>query len=116
MTRVLLDENLDHGLRKLLSQFEVSTVRYMGWAGLKNGALLRAIEETNIDVLITGDQTLRYEQNLRQLRFAVISLSAVQLPIIRNHIAALTVAIESAAPGSFQIVDCGTFSRRKTNG
>jgi hypothetical protein len=34
---VLLDENLDHALRKLLGQHEVVTVTYMGWAGFRNG-------------------------------------------------------------------------------
>jgi hypothetical protein len=55
---VLLDENLDHALRKLLGPHEVMTVAYLGWAGLQNGALLRAAEESSIDVLLTGDQTL----------------------------------------------------------
>jgi hypothetical protein len=36
----------------------------MGWASLKNGELLRAAEENGIDVLLTGDGTLSYEQNL----------------------------------------------------
>jgi hypothetical protein len=35
--KVLLDENLDHGLRKFLGEHEVVTVTYMGWTGLKNG-------------------------------------------------------------------------------
>jgi hypothetical protein len=35
--RVLLDENLDHRLRKYLGEHDVVTVSYMGWIGLKNG-------------------------------------------------------------------------------
>ena len=56
--KVLLDENLDHALRTLLGQHEVLTVTYMGWAGLKNGELLKAAEDSGIEVFITGDQTL----------------------------------------------------------
>jgi hypothetical protein len=48
--KVLLDENLDHGLRKLLGNHEIFTVSYMGWAGLKNGELLQAAEERGMDV------------------------------------------------------------------
>jgi len=55
--KVLLDENLDHGLWKLLGQHEVITVTYMGWTGLKNGELLRLAEDQGMDVLLTGDQT-----------------------------------------------------------
>jgi hypothetical protein len=111
--KVLLDENLDHALRKLLGHHEVLTVAYMGWAGLKNGELLRTAEESGIDVLLTGDGTLNYEQNLEGRRLAVVALSAIQLPIIREHLPKIVTAIDSAAPGSFQAVECGTFRRRK---
>ena len=43
--KVLLDENLDHALRKLLGAHEIVTASYARWAGLKNGELLRAAEE-----------------------------------------------------------------------
>jgi hypothetical protein len=42
--RVLLDENLPHDLRLALLEFDIVTVRYMSWAGLKNGELLTAAE------------------------------------------------------------------------
>ena len=111
--KVLLDENLDHSLRNLLGQHEVVTVTFMGWAGLKNGELLRAAEDNGIEVLLTGDQTLNEEQNLTGRRLAVVALSAIQLPIIKKHLPKIIAAIESAAPGSFQAVDCGAFSRKK---
>jgi hypothetical protein len=114
--KVLLDENLDHALRKLLGQHEVVTIAYMGWAGLKNGELLRTAEDNGIDVLLTGDGTLSYEQNLTERRLAVVALSAIQLPIIKKHLPKIIAAIDDAAPGSFQAVDCGTFSRKKPTG
>jgi hypothetical protein len=76
--KVLLDENLDHALRKLLGLHEVFTVTFMGWTGLKNGELLRAAEEMGIEVLVTGDRTLNYEQNLAGRRLAIAVLSAIQ--------------------------------------
>jgi len=63
--KVLLDENLDHALRTLLGRHEVVTAAYMGWSGWKNGELLRAAESAGIEVLVTGDQTLSYEQSSR---------------------------------------------------
>ena len=111
--KVLLDENLDHALRKLLGPHEVVTVTYMGWTGLQNGALLRAAEESGMDVLLTGDQTLSYEQNLTGRRLAVVALSALQLPILKENLEKIVAAIEAAAPGTFQAVDCGTFSRKR---
>jgi hypothetical protein len=111
--KVLLDENLDHASRKLLGQHEVVTVTYMGWTGLQNGALLRAAEDNGIDVLLTGDQTLAYEQNLIGRRLAIVALSAIKLPIIKEHLPKIIVAIDTAVPGSFQAVNCSTLSRKK---
>lgn len=110
--KVLLDENLDHALRKLLGNHEVVTVAYMGWAGVQNGALLRIAEDNGIDVLLTGDQSLSYEQNLTGRRLAIVALSAIKLPIIKNYLSEIISALDNAVPGSFQTVECGTFSRK----
>lgn len=109
--RVLLDENLDHRLRNHLGDHEVVTVSYMGWVGLKNGELLRMAQENGIQVFVTGDRTLSYEQNLAGLQLAVIVLSSIELPILRKHLSSILAAIGRALPGSFQSVDCGTFRR-----
>ena len=110
--KVLLDENLDHALRNLLGPHEVVTASYMGWAGLKNGDLLQAAENGGIEVSLTGDQTLNYEQNLVGRRFGVVALTAIQLPIIKGGLPAVIAAIDRAAPGSFQLVECGAFTRK----
>ncbi len=110
--RVLLDENLDHALRRLLEPHEVFTASFMGWSGLKNGELLSAAEAAGIQVLLTGDQTLNYEQNLASRHIAVVALSVIQLPLLRNCIPEIIAVIDRAGPCSFQLVDCGTFTRR----
>ena len=112
--KVLLDEHFDHALRRLLAPHEAVTVAYMGWAGLKNGELLNAAEAGGIEVLLTGDQTLNHEQNLQGRRLGVVALSAIQLPIIRWSIPRIIAAIDRASPGSFEVVDCGTFSRKRS--
>ena len=88
----------------------------MGWNGLKNGELLSVAEESGIEVLLTGDQTLNYEQNIPRRRLAIVALSAIQLPIIRRNLSKIIDAINNAVPGSFEAVDCGTFSRKKPTG
>ena len=112
--KVLLDENLDHRLRKNLGSHEVFTASYKGWEGLKNGALLKAAEGDAFDVLITGDQTLFYEQSLTGRRLAIVALSSIEWRIIEHYLPQIIAAVSGAAPGSFQAVDCGTFSRKKT--
>jgi len=111
--KVLLDENLDHALRTLLGHHEVVTVAYMGWSGLKNGALLEVAEAGDVDIFLTGDTTLHFEQNLAGRRLAIVALTAIQLPIIRSHLSRVISALDNATPGSFQLVDCGFFSRKR---
>jgi hypothetical protein len=78
--------------------------------------LLRVAEDSRIDVLLTGDGTLNYEQNLAGRRLAIVALSAIQLPIIKKHLPKIIAAIDNASPGTFQAVDCGTFRRKKPAG
>ena len=110
--KVVLDENLDHRLRLALREHEVFTVSYLGWSGLKNGALLKAAEDLGFDVLLTGDQTLSDEQNLGSRRIAVVVLSSIEWRIIKDHLASVANSISEAAPGTVSRVECGQFSRK----
>jgi hypothetical protein len=110
--KVLLDENLDHRLRNHLGAHEVFTASYMEWDGLKNGNLIQAAEGDGFEVLLTGDQTLCFEQNLSQRRLAIVAMSSVEWRIVKNHLEPIIRAIDNATPGSFPAVDCGTFSRK----
>jgi hypothetical protein len=109
--RVLLDENVAHDLRPFFRHHNTFTVAYMGYAGLKNGILLDVAEEAGFDVLITGDKTLHYEQNLTGRKIALVSLSAVSWPVIEPHVQKIVDAVDNAKPASFTRVDVGTFRR-----
>jgi hypothetical protein len=73
--RVLLDESRPRRLRSELPEHEVSTVPEAGWAGAKNGELLRLAEPT-FDVFVTMDQHLPEQQNLSELALCVVILRA----------------------------------------
>ncbi len=73
--RVLLDESLPRRLRLELTEHEVSTVPENGWAGRKNGELLR-LAETAFNVFVTMDSSLPSQQNLTDLQLCVIVLRA----------------------------------------
>ena len=111
--RILLDENMAFDLRRALSDFNIATVRYMGWASLKNGELLTAAETAGFAVFVTGDKTIQFEQNFVGRKIAVVSLSVPHWPLVKNHIGKIALAIEGATPGSFTRVSCGVFSRPK---
>lgn len=62
--RILLDECLPKKLKKEFQNYDVKTVPEMGWSGKKNGELL-SLAEAHFEILITADQNLRYQQNLK---------------------------------------------------
>ncbi len=64
-------------------------------------------------MLVTGDKTLQFEQNLKGRRIALVSLSVNSWRIIQPHVAKIAAAVDAAAPGSFTQVSCGTFIRRR---
>jgi hypothetical protein len=109
--KVLLDENLPHKLRAALAQHEVLTVVFLGWGGLKNGALLKAAEAAKFDVFITGDRALEYQQHLASYNLAVLSLSSNNWPIIKNYVAEIAAAIEGAVRGTCTRVECGSAAK-----
>jgi hypothetical protein len=83
--RVLLDENLPHKLRHSLEGHEVSTVAYMGWAGIKNGNLLGLAESAMFEVFVTVDRNLEYQQNFERRLIAMVFLTAHTWEMISPH-------------------------------
>jgi hypothetical protein len=59
--KILLDECVPAPIQRLLSTHVCITVQAKGWAGIKNGDLLRRAE-VEFDLFITSDQNIRYQQ------------------------------------------------------
>jgi predicted nuclease of predicted toxin-antitoxin system len=74
--KVLLDECLPKRLKRELPGHDVIRVQEMGWAGIKNGALIRLIQAADFEVLVTIAGNIEYQQNLRAINFAIIVLGA----------------------------------------
>jgi predicted nuclease of predicted toxin-antitoxin system len=100
--KLLLDENLPHRLRPLLTGHEVFTVAYMNWKGIENGQLLALAAENGFEALITKDSGIRYEQNLGKLPCAVIILQAKSNSIrrIQPLVPALLASLSNLTPRS----------------
>ncbi|MFN3490193.1 MAG: DUF5615 family PIN-like protein [Emticicia sp.] len=73
--KLLLDENLPKKLKYRFSpNFSVQTVSDLGWQGKQNGELLSSMIQEQLQVLITSDKNLRFQQNLENLNICVIIL------------------------------------------
>ena len=73
--RLLLDECVPKRLKRELHGHEAKTIQEMGWAGIKNGALLR-LADGQFDALLTVDQGIEYQQNLSGLSISVVVMLA----------------------------------------
>jgi len=95
--KILLDESLP---LKLIDEFpidfQVFTVKGMGWLGLKNGELMRNISDSNFDLFVTVDKNLPYQQNLEKISFSIAILEAYnnRLPTLRAIIPKLINVIQ----------------------
>jgi hypothetical protein len=78
----------------------------MGWSRLTNGDLLNSAEGT-FDVLITTDQSLRYQQNMSGRRIAILTLWTTSWPRIRRHLPEITASVDKLQAGDFIEVSFG---------
>lgn len=105
MRRVLFDEDIPRQLRRELPGFEIRTVPEVGWAGLKNGELLRRAEGL-FDVFVTADRKLPFQQNLPAFSLGVVVLMAgsTKLEDLRPLAHEISQAIEAVQPHQLVLV------------
>ena len=77
MIRLLLDENLPRKLKYRFGEgYDVTTVPDERWQSLQNGDLLRAMQQANIQYLITADKKMSYQQNYQRWGVSLIVLNS----------------------------------------
>ncbi len=99
--RVLFDQATPLPIRAHLDQHVVSTAFAQGWDTFKNGDLLTAAEQAGFDVLLTTDKNLRYQQNLKDRKIAIVVLGVQQWPQLRPHVQRVVEAVGAAVSGSY---------------
>jgi predicted nuclease of predicted toxin-antitoxin system len=105
--RIPIDECIDVRLGNFLPGRDSQTARFAGLAGLKNGDLLTAAEAAGFDVLLTVDQGLEYQQNLRGGKIAIVVVHAKsnRLKDLQPNIPAALACLETIKPG--EIINLG---------
>jgi len=98
--KIIIDECVPHIVKKRLPEREIKTVQEMGWAGVKNGELLKLVE-AEFDVFITSDKNLRYQQNLKDRAIAVLLLPSNQVPVIESLLSQIDETLEKIKPNDF---------------
>jgi hypothetical protein len=99
--QILLDHSTPAPLRYWLLGHKVDTAYERRWSEVSNGKLLRLAEDHGFDLMITGDKSIRYQQNMAGRRIAIIVLSTNDWTQIRNWRSTVMAAISRVEPGSF---------------
>jgi hypothetical protein len=98
---ILFDHVTPQGVARILSGHRVEKAKDRGWDRLSNGDLLDAAEQAGFDVLITADKNMRYQQNLKGRRIALVVLRTPQWPVVRLHLQEIAAAVNVAMPGTY---------------
>ena len=103
---ILFDHGTPKGLARALPGHTITTAQARGWDKLNNGALLNAAEEAALDVLLTTDRRIRYQQDLAGRTTAVVVLTGTtKWSCVRLHVARIAAAVNAATPGSYPEIE-----------
>ena len=99
--KVLFDQGVPVPLRQELPELEITTAYRQGWGNLANGELLAVAEQAGMVVFLTTDKNLRYQQNLKDRRIAIVVLPTTRWPDIKPHAEEIKLALNQLKPGDY---------------
>jgi hypothetical protein len=98
--KIIIDECVPSIVKRGLPERSIVTVQEMGWAGIKNGELLRLIT-AEFDIFITSDKNLRHQQNLSAVDLSIILLPSNQVPVIKALLPQIDIALTNIGENDF---------------
>jgi len=97
--KILFDQGTPAPLRRSLAEHEVDTVFEKGWSRLKNGELLAVAILNGYEVLVSTDQSLRHQHDLRRIRLGVVVLMTTSWPRMSRNTPAIVQAVQEVQMG-----------------
>ena len=98
--RILFDQGVPVPLRKKLTGHEVTTSKEKGWDQITNGDLITQAE-TLFDVFVSTDQNLKYQQNLKNRKIAILVLPTTSWRKLEQNAATIKQALDTLKPGQY---------------
>ena len=89
----------------MLRGHQVTQARKLGWERISNGELLKLAEGAGFDLLLTTDKQIRYQQNLKGRKIAIVVLGQSPWGLVQLHLERIAVAVNAATPGSYAEVE-----------
>jgi hypothetical protein len=99
--RLLLDECVPRPLKSDLVGHDVRHVVDMGWSSKRNGELLKLMVAERFDTLLTVDQSIEFQQNVRASGIGVLVVLARtnRLKELRPLVPRILDALTKLTPG-----------------
>ena len=99
--KAVLDEGVPVRLARALSDRDRDVAAFPdAWKGLKNGELLKRITAAGFDCVLTCDKNLRYQQNLRRWKLAVIVLPRTRFEDLHPILDSIAACLDKVETGS----------------
>jgi hypothetical protein len=87
-------------VRRILGGHDVCLAYEEGWAQLSNGRLLDEAERAEVEVLVTCDRNLSYQQTIAGRRLGVVVLGSDRWTIVRRQAGDVVAAVLAVTPGT----------------
>src|SRR3954468_769303 len=99
--RLLLDECVPKQLRRHLKGHNPITVAAAGWAGIKNGRLLKLAAGKAFEAFITTDQGYEFQQNPATLPLSIVIIFSKSnaMPDVLPFVPRLLMSLSNLKPG-----------------
>jgi hypothetical protein len=98
---ILFDNGTPRGLARYLTGHSVVEARSRGWEELANGELIDAAELADFELMVTTDKNIRYQQNLRSRKLALVVLEHSQWPMVKLVAKDIVAAVDRSTPGGY---------------
>ena len=102
--KILFDHGTPAPLHNHLREHSVDRSAEKGWELLENGELIRKAEAEGYEVIVTTDQSMRYQQNLTGSRLAIVVLLSTAWPGVQHRTEEIRTVIEEIRPGELREV------------
>jgi glutamate racemase len=103
--KIFFDNGTPRPIARSLTGHQVTHARRSGWHQLANGELIQTVEAAGYDVFLTTDENIRYQQNLRDRKIALVVLGNQQWPLVKLYLDRIVAVVEASVPGSYAEVD-----------
>ena len=100
--KILFDHGTPAPLRNHLREHSVDRSAEKGWELLENGELIRKAEAEGYEIIVTTDQSMRYQQNLTGRRLAIVVLLSTAWPRVQHRTEEIRAVIEEIGPGELR--------------